>query len=104
MLFGIKIALLSALIFMTLSIGPHVETGLQTWSEPVLRLSDLFFGPMLAVLFWRHPIFPPKLAIEIGEVGKATIVCHLSNRLVGLPQEPARVAKAKIDQCFDKGA
>src|SRR5450432_711914 len=59
---------------------------------------------MLAVLFGRHPVFPPKLAIEIGEVGKATFVCHLSNRLVVFSQEPAHVAKAKIDHCFYEGA
>ena len=49
-----------------------------------LRLSDLLFGPMLAVVFRRHPIFPSKLAIEIGEVGKATVVRDLRDSLVGL--------------------
>jgi len=50
-----------------------------------LEVKYLLFGPMLAVLFRRHPIFPSKLAIEIGEVGKATVVRHLRNGLVSLP-------------------
>src|ERR1700732_2187566 len=69
---------------------------------PSLSLSDLLFGPMLAVVFRRHPVFPPELAIEIGEVGKATVVRYLSNGHVSLSQELARVAKAKVDQCFDE--
>ena len=80
----LKLLFLSVLVFYCSLPARDVLTGLQLWLKPVYRLSDLLFGPMLAVVFRRHPIFPSKLAIEIGEVGKATVVRNLRDSLVGL--------------------
>jgi hypothetical protein len=52
---------------------------LQDSGEAKRRIEAVY--RYLSTHFRRHPVFPPKLTIEIGEVGKATVVRYLPDSL-----------------------